>query len=77
MIYMGEESNSKQVGDTFTRVADFLGRGPSDKDEKLALKQRLAIWYRQHGQIVLFEADQYLNIGKPDESSAVDITREG
>ena len=76
VIYMGEESNSKQVGDKYTRIADLLGRGPGNKDEKLALKQRLAIWYRQDGQIVLFEADQYLNIGKSDESSAVGIARE-
>ena len=76
VIYMGEESGIAKVEATKKNIADYLHRVSSNVDQSLSAKQRLAVWYRNENQIVLFDPHQYVKIDQTGASSEFDIGRE-
>jgi hypothetical protein len=73
---MGEEANNEQIEATVKNIAEKLHRSSSNADESLSAKQRLAVWYRENGKILLFEPHRYTNIDQSDDVSEFDIGRE-
>ena len=76
VIYMGEEASIAKIEATKKNIADYLHRASSNVDQSLSAKQRLAVWYRNDDQIVLFDPYQYVKIDQTGTSSEFDIGRE-
>jgi hypothetical protein len=74
-VYMGEDTTVEKVEAKKKRIAEYLHRGTSSVDESLAAKQRLAVWFREKGNIVLVNPEEFVQIDKPDSGSQFDITR--
>jgi hypothetical protein len=76
VIYMGEETSTATIEATKKKIAEYLHRSSSNVDKSLSAKQRLAVWYRNDDQIVLFDPYQYVRIDQTGTSSEFDIGRE-
>ena len=75
-LYMGEDSNVTHIEATAKKLAEYLHRGTSDIYESLCAKQRLAVYYRQGDEIVLYDPHRYVKIDQTGEVSEFDIGRE-
>jgi len=76
VIYMGEEVSQDKVEATFKGMAEKLQRAFSSPDESLSARQRLAVWFRDHEGINLFEPHRYVKIDQECDTSEFDIGRE-
>lgn len=76
VIYMGEECSAAQIEAAAMTVAEYLHRTSPGHDESLTAKQRLAVWFRENGEIKLFESHRYVKIDQTDNTSEFDIGRE-
>jgi hypothetical protein len=76
VIYMGEETSDEQIEATFKNIAEKLRRSFPNNDERLSAIQRLAVWYRENGVLVIFDPHRYVNIDQARDASEFDIGRE-
>lgn len=75
-IYLGEDVTTEQAMNVKTQAAEYLHRSSTDHDHEVELKQRLAVWFRDHtGTIDLAGRDQYITFDEPRTGSAVDLAR--
>jgi hypothetical protein len=75
-IYLGEDVTMEQAMNVKTQAAEYLRRSSTDHDHEVELKQRLAVWFRDHtGTIDLAGRDQYITFDEPRTGSAVDLAR--
>ncbi len=58
VIYMGEDSTIEQVEETKRKIAEYLRRTAGDIDKSRTARQRLAVWYRDNGNLILFDHHQ-------------------
>jgi len=76
VIYMGEESSIEQVEATAKKVAEYIHRASSDINQSLSAKQRLAVWFRENNEIILYDYLRYVRIDQTGDTSEFDIGRE-
>ena len=76
VIYMGEECSAAQIEATAKMVAEHLRRASHNDDESRSVRQRLAVFFGEHGEINLFAPNRYINFDQTDNASEVDIGRE-
>ena len=76
VIYMGEEANHTQIAATAKTIAEFLNRGFADPKESRSARQRLAVWFRENEEIVLYDPHQYVKFDQTGDTSEFDIGRE-
>ncbi len=75
-IYLGEDVTAEQAMNVKTQAAEYLRRSSTDHDHEVEVKQRLAVWFRDHaGNIDLAGRDQYITFDEPRTGSAVDLAR--
>jgi hypothetical protein len=75
-VYMGEECDPTRAITTATRLAEFLHRQFGNPDDSHNARQRLAVWYRDGGEIIRVDSDRYLRFDRPGTSSELSITRD-
>lgn len=76
LVYMGEESAPDQCEAVYTFLAEQLRTHPAaNEDEALRARQRLAVWYRDGGQLKCFGPERLTKIDKQANASPVDIAR--
>ncbi len=73
VIYMGEECSDRQTEETARTAAEYLHRGQSNPKDSLTVRQRLAVWSRQNGQIKLLDPHRYVQIDQTGDTSEMDI----
>ena len=73
VIYMGEECSDRQVEETARTAAEYLHRGQTNPKDSLAVRQRLAVWFRQNGQMKLLDPHRYVQIDQTGDTSEMDI----
>jgi len=77
VIYMGEDASMPVIEQAYVNAADNLHKTSRNADESTALKQRLALWYRDDGQLKIFREHHFTDIDKPSGVSEVEFTRSG
>ncbi len=75
-IYMGEEYSVERVKEIKNTAAEYLHRSVADPKESISVRQRLAVWFRDNGEITLCEPHRYLQIDQTGDISEFDIGRE-
>ncbi|MDR5730009.1 MAG: hypothetical protein RB191_21560 [Terriglobia bacterium] len=76
LIYMGEDIAPDQCDAVFTFLAEQLRAHPvANEDDTLRARQRLAVWYRDNGQLRCIGPERFVKIDKEANASPVDITR--
>lgn len=76
VIYMGEGYSVQRVKEIKKTAAEYLHRSVKDPRESLSVRQRLAVWYRDGGEITLCDPHEYLQIDQTGDTSEFDIGRE-
>jgi len=75
-IYMGEGCNTEGAKKVKKTAAAYLQRSVDDPDESIALRQRLAVWYRDNGVITICTPQEYVQIDQTGNAPEFDISRE-
>jgi len=75
-IYMGEECSVERVKEVARTAAEYLHRSVTDPKESLSIRQRLAVWFRENGEITLCDPHRYLQIDQTGNTSEFDIGKE-
>ena len=76
VIYMGEEASATQIDEVRRKAAEYLHRKSAGAHASLLAKQRLAVWSRENGELVLHEPYRYVMIDQTGDTSEVDVGRE-
>lgn len=77
VIYMGEDSSDSHIEAIEKRVANFLHKSSSDRDQSLSAQQRLHVWFRDGtGAIIPYKPYRDVKIDQTGNRSPVDIGRE-
>lgn len=77
IIYMGEEASAEAIEAAFTRAADNLHKASKDANESVDAKQRLCVWYRESGELHIYDDGKLTSLDKVDGASEVDYSRAG
>lgn len=76
VIYLGEGYSVQRVKEIKKTAAEYLHRSVKDPKESLSVRQRLAVWYRDGGEVTLCEPHEYVQIDQTGDTSEFDIGRE-
>ena len=76
VIYMGEGASATRIDEVSKKAAEYLHRSSVDANASMSAKQRLAVWSRENGALVLHDPYRYANIDKTGDASEFDIARE-
>jgi hypothetical protein len=76
VIYMGEESSVAQVEAIAKRALEFVGRWFAEPDKSHSARQRVAVWYRDNGNVVSCNLQHLVRYDNPGDTSEFDIGRQ-
>lgn len=75
-IYLGEDADDAMIERVATCIAENLRRGAANDNDAVTARQRVAIWYRRGGELLLHDPDRYRTFDDPRNASALDLTRQ-
>ncbi len=75
-IYMGEGCNAEGAKKVKKTAAAYLQRSVDNPSDSIAMRQRLAVWYRDNGVITLCAPHEYVQIDQTGNAPEFDISRE-
>jgi len=76
VIYLGEETSADEIERVTKTTAEFLHRSFTSPDDSLTARQRLAVWFRDHNEIALYDPNRLAQYDEARNTSEFDIARE-